>query len=505
MRSNVQGHPTDWLKIGVNLHLSLDNNKRNGNWNDYESTSLGTYFDGGLSYMLNPLYPARDENNKVYEKVFPGMNIKNPNYYAANVGTSYDRYSANGNVFVQLSPFKDFNIFLEGSTEVSEDLQASTDIVRGYAYFGRAFAYLHMARIFGKAYSSTASTDLCVPLIVVYDQSARPARATVAEIYAQIKSDLDSAAVKLASVAGAVRAQKPTIDAVNALYARYYIDIKDYANAEAKAKAVINSAAGYKLASSAAEFTNEWINDKGTEPIVQFYASATEGYGSHEYYLTGSGAMQKSEDHPAIYGQEDYIPTKKLVNAYDDGDLRFAQWFNNGQGEGGYASEHNGTYYNEPGSPNFYTFRKYFGNPEIYTGTPDTRQAIKPLLISEMYLIAAEAQAQSGGNDASILNALQTARGANATTLSMDNVKNEWFKETVGEGLRFSCLKRWGDGFEAREAQDGAQDAISKGEYYDLKSMAASDYHFVFPVPYYEIQTNLNLVQNPGYSVESGE
>ena len=79
--------------------------------------------------------------------------------------------------------------------------------------------------------ASSAATDLCVPLVLVYDQAEKPARATVAEVYAQIKKDLDQAAGLLAGVKGAARAEKPTIDAVNALYARYYIDLGDYTNA----------------------------------------------------------------------------------------------------------------------------------------------------------------------------------------------------------------------------------------------------------------------------------
>ncbi len=50
--------------------------------------------------------------------------------------------------------------------------------------------------------------DLAVPLVLVYDQLAKPARATVKETYAQVKSDLDSAAVNLAKVPGSVRAQE---------------------------------------------------------------------------------------------------------------------------------------------------------------------------------------------------------------------------------------------------------------------------------------------------------
>ena len=54
-----------------------------------------------------------------------------------------------------------------------------------------------------------------------------------------------------------------------------------------------------------------------------------------------------------------------------------------------------------------------------------------------------------------ILNQLQQARKAANTTGSMDNIKKEWFRETVGEGLRLASIKRWGDGLVVRTEQPG--------------------------------------------------
>lgn len=385
---------------------------------------------------------------------------------------------------------KNFNIFIEGAQSVPSDLINDAAVARGEAYFGRAFAYLHMARIFGKAYSSSAGSDLCVPIVTAYEQNERPARATVAEVYAQIKLDLDSAALLLAGKTGAVRAQRPTIDAVNALYARYFIDIKDYNNAASSATKVINTN-NYSLSSTAEEMEKEWINDEGNEPILQYFASTTEGVGIHEAYTLSSAG-----DYP-LYYRPYFIPSKKLIEAYEEGDLRLAQWFNNET-----PVFMTGSYYNVE-QPEFYTFVKYYGNPKLITGLPNSQQAIKPLLISEMYLIAAEAYANAGNSAEAqkYLNILQEKRGATKTSGTLDNVKNEWYKETVGEGLRMSCLKRWGDGFNGRAPQDGASNIVMKGTHFDAKNMSANDYHFQWPVPTYEIQTNLNLVQNEGYEV----
>ncbi len=396
------------------------------------------------------------------------------------------------------SAIKNFNILISGAQEVPSGLEADAAIARGEAYFGRAFAYMHLARHFAKAYdSSTAATDLCVPLVTVYDQSARPARASVQEIYDQVKIDLDSAAVLLSGVEGEVRAQRPTSDAVDAMYARYYLDTQQYALAASYASKVI-ATGKYSLSSTTTAMQNEWVYDEGTEPIVQYYASTTEGYGSHSYYY------YVYNDSGTYYTAEYFIPTSTLVDAYDSGDLRLENWF--GTNHPAYTNDiysYHLQYMNtDPSNPDYLVFSKYKGNPDLYTSLPSSIQARKPLLIGEMYLIAAEAYLNAGDATSarSYLNALQSARGASTTAGTETYIKNEWYKETVGEGLRMTCLKRWGDGFSGRPAQSGAASIIMTGTNYEQKVLAADDYHFLWPIPTYEMQTNLNLVQNDGYA-----
>lgn len=394
---------------------------------------------------------------------------------------------------------KNFNIFIEGAKTVPDGLQEDAAVARGEAFLARAFAYMHLARHFGPAYSDETLDELCVPLVTVYDQNARPERATVAEVYGQIKKDLDSAAVLLADIPGEARAERPTIDAVNAMYARYYLDTRDYANAAASAMAVINSGI-YALSSTSAQMEAEWLNDEGTEPIMQFYASVSEGVGTHSAYT-----QMKMDSNKGLYYQPFYIPSQKLIDAYDEGDLRFEQWFDGGD----YPSYHNAIWYND-GEHDYYVFKKYYGNPALTTSnTPTSGHAVKPLLISEMYLIAAEAYFENGqaSEAKTVLNALQTQRGAATTAATAETIHDEWYRETVGEGLRFSCLKRWGEGFDGRPAQPGAANVVmsTPASSFTDKTLEADDYHFLWPIPTYEMQTNLNLKQNPGYGSSTAE
>ena len=387
---------------------------------------------------------------------------------------------------------KNYNIAIANADNVKDELKASASVLKGIALFCRASSYLTLTRHFGNAYNpSSAATDLSVPLVLKYDQLEKPARATVKAVYDQIIADLEEAETLLANVPGQVRSQLPTVDAVRALKARYYLDTQDYTNAAEAAESVISSAAGYKLASTPEEMVAEYTNDTGTEPIVQLYASIAEGARGNTIFT-----QVGNDDKVGKYFSPYFIPSSLLVNAYDASDLRFTNWFTNSL----YPVRMSGSYYE-----GVYVFTKYLDNPALHSGTMETgAHAAKPLLIGEMYLIAAEAYAKAGNASAAqnVLNQLQAARKAVNTTGTMENIKKEWFRETVGEGLRLASIKRWGDGLAVRTEQSGVENLIMTGEYYNQRSLSADSHFLNWPVPSYEIKLNANLVQNPGYTAE---
>lgn len=390
---------------------------------------------------------------------------------------------------------KDYNILISSLDNVSADLAEDAAVVKGEALFFRAYTYLQLARHFGKAYdAATADKDLCVPLVLVYDQLAKPARETVAKVYEQIGKDLDNAAALLADVKGAPGAIYPTIDCVNALKARYFLDIKDYENAQLAAEAVINSSAGYAISSTAEEMEKEYSNDAGKEAIFQAYVRISSEMPNSKRIFTYN---TKNADQVEVYGP-DFLPTNKLVNAYSDTDLRKIAWFTDSK----HPVEYNKRQYNGQ----FYVFIKFEGNPALTNSVLNGSNAPKPFKIGEMYLIAAESALLKPSSDAaaaaSYLNTLQTKRGAATTAATLDAIKDEWFKETVGDGLRLSCLKRWGEGYAARAAQPGAvaSAVLMSGEYYEQRSFSADERELVWPIPTYELRVNGNLIQNDGYA-----
>ena len=396
---------------------------------------------------------------------------------------------------------KNYNVLIDALDEeqnIPEGSAALAKIVQGEAYFFRAEAYLNLVRHFSPDYDPDKDSEYGVPIVLHYDLDERPARKSVHEVYAQIKADLDSAAVRLADVEGELQADYPTIDAVNALYARYYLDVEDFDNAAASADAVISTKL-YTLSNDAKTFKAEFVEDAGTEAIMQLYGSKAELPNT----ITAYTGLYSSLEHD-IAARPLFIPSKKLADAYEATDIRKA-WLSTND----YYCDINGNYYRG----DFDIFVKYLGNPALYSNVPNGAQMEKPYMISEMYLIKAEAQARNNKVPAAktTINVLQSMRGATNTTGSLKNIQNEWFRETVGDGMRLSCLKRWaadaiknGTDFPdlTREGQAGALNvnAIMTGPLYDERPMDQNDIHFVWPVPASQIRLNSNLTQYPAYT-----
>lgn len=409
------------------------------------------------------------------------------------------------------SAIKNYNIAIQQCSMVEDEaLLPSANVLKGMALFCRASSYLTLARAFSADYDpATASTELSVPLILVYDQLEKPVRATLAEVYNQIIKDLDEAELLLEEgslngpvgingasleLMGEVRAVAPTVDAVKALKARYYLDIHDYEAAAEMAEDVIDSEAGYALSSSLADMENEFMADEGNESIIRLYASKAEGAVGCTLY-TGVN----STDAEGKFFQPTFIPSQVIVNAYNNSDLRKQVWFPVDM----YPVKVQGTLYN-----GIAMFTKFIGCPSLQTSNNENgAHYCKPLMISEMYLIAAEAYAQAGNDAAAtaILNDLKTARKAGAASGDlMEEIKLEWLRETVGEGQRINCIKRWGDGLPARPAQKAAADIVMNTPVSDYtgRDLAADAHTLVWPIPSYEIKISPALVQNPGYSAE---
>lgn len=392
------------------------------------------------------------------------------------------------------SVMKNVNAAIEGypniTTSNAIDL-ASLNRYRGNAFMLRAYIYSELIIRFAKPYDpATAATDLGVPLVLRYNVTDQPSRATVKAVYDQILSDLTQAATLLASTAGTQGATRFTIHAVKALEARVKLNMQDWAGARAAAETVITSGT-YPLYNTSAGLLSYWRDDATRETILQsFVSKPNELANTNAIYLGLLPANGKFVP--------DFIPSQWVIDKYDNADIRKAVYF-----------ERKLCVIQGIDYPNIWLVNKYQGNPALFTAaTTNYQQAPKIFRVAEMYLIAAEAAYRQGGaNEAAALthlNTLRVARGLASLsgvtgTALFNEIKDERFRELAFEGSRLWDLKRWKEGFTRTGAQN--TNMIQTGASFNTLSIAANDPKFVWAIPVRDITTNPSLAgqQNPGY------
>ena len=130
-----------------------------------------------------------------------------------------------------------------------DEYEQMKDIL-GQAYAYRAMCYLDLARLFEPkpvpASTGIVISDrilgLTVPIVdenMTIEQTKRNPRATREDMYAFILGDLDKAAALMYQ--DELTFSRPTVQAVNGLYARTYLELEDWTNAKKYARKVIDS------------------------------------------------------------------------------------------------------------------------------------------------------------------------------------------------------------------------------------------------------------------------
>lgn len=391
-------------------------------------------------------------------------------------------YSGITNLNIQIAGF---NEITPASSEMAE-----LNRYKGDAYLARAYYYHQLIQLFAKPYEpASAATDLGVPLVLDYDVSAKPARATVKAVYDQILSDIAQAKTLLSGVAGAQGSPRFTKDVVLALEARVRLNMQDWAGAKTAADAVI-AAGTYPLINNQLAFTDYWA--KGTvrtESILQLQTIAPSELANANSIYLGYIASTKRYD-------PDFIPSQWVVDKYDNVDIRKAAYFAQ------LPATIQGTSVN-----NVWMVTKYKGDTALFTGaTTNYEHAPKIFRIAEMYLVSAEAGAKVGGTSETDglgkLNSLRTARGLAVLTgltgtALLNAVKDERFRELAFEGFRLLDLKRWHEPMVRHDPQNTAM--LTTGANYYSLTIAADNQKFVWGLPANDVTVNANLKQNPGW------
>ncbi len=372
-----------------------------------------------------------------------------------------------------------------------EDEQQTLDVYLGEAYLFRAYYYNQLVLRFAKDYEpSTAGTDLGVPLVLDFDVTLLPERATVEAVYQQILSDISNAKTNLSSVSGSQSAGYLTYDAAIALEAQVRLCMHDYTGAMTAANSLIDPGA-YPLITTEPGLRTMWENDESTEVIFQLPLSAPTELldNTNSIYLRYQSSLDKYAP--------DFVPQQWVIDMYEDIDIRKNVYL-----------EQKPVIIQGMDYPDIWLINKYPGNPALFIeASTNYQQMPKVFRIAEMYLISAEAAAQNTATEGDALNTLNDLRDARGIapltgltgTDLMDAIKEERTREMLCEGTRLDDLKRWHMGFSRSTPQN--LNFIERGTDYDEKTVTADDDKFVWGIPTNDITTNPNIEdqQNQGW------
>lgn len=388
------------------------------------------------------------------------------------------------------------------------------ELIIAEAKFLRAFYYFELVRHFGGVPLITQNpTDV--------SEVELTARASAAEVYSQIKNDLNEAIPNLLD-RGATPEGRATVGAARTLLAKVHLTLGEYADVLTQTNAIILSGE-YALENNFADnFTV--ANEYGIESIFEIgylagvnngyfeaVGTAAEGSSSYQmfgYIFNGNGAFGNSVPRPeliAIYEDEDtrkdatfITPQSNLENGPQtcdclvfnpDGTVVFGEDGNEGQWIG--TDIYNYFWLvNESSWVSRASMRKYNIGQISITQLSQNDLNEKVFRYAEVLLMHAEASLFSGGATAiSGQEAFDMVRNrayggvAPAVALDLNSLKLERRKELATEGWnRFSDLVRWGD----------AASALAFKNY----SQGRDE---LLPIPLSEIEANPLLEQNPGY------
>lgn len=319
-----------------------------------------------------------------------------------------------------------------------------TDALRnqyiGEVYFARALAYFDLARTWGGVPIITK------PTINPTDNSGLK-RSSVAETYAQVLKDLETAEPLLPATTDRYRATRKT---VWALRARYHLYQKEWVKAEEYADKVISDATNYKLTKPFSAF---FANDaRGTtESIFEIFYNGTTEVNSHRGQWqpqTNGGTRQWAPNdalvallnNPAVGGTRSALVAKDNQN----------RWYGN-------------LYYRNPASDPSYVLR-----------------------IAEIILIRSEARAQQDKLALGLadLNLIRDRAGIAASTAA---TKNDLLLAIENERRVEFALEphRW-------------YDIVRTGRAPFVFSLSDAN-RYVLPIPVQQLLSDKALKQNPGY------
>ncbi|SOD90264.1 RagB/SusD family nutrient uptake outer membrane protein [Spirosoma fluviale] len=344
------------------------------------------------------------------------------------------------------------------------------------ASFLRAISYHYLVLLFGD-----------VPLITKPQFNASEflvARTPVEQVYAQIITDLQSAEKSLPLTYPASDLGRVTQGAAKSFLAKVYLYRKQWPEAAAKAKEVVDSKV-YSLFDR--YYDNfELATENGKESIFEIqYASFLGGLGNQTNNYDAPRGSGFTLDGGYGWAQ----PTQNFVNSFAATDPRKGYTIFQA------GDVFQGITFNPATSSTGYGSRKYVVGKGTNIGKSDDPKNFILMRYADLLLMYAEALNESGKTAEALapINQVRARKDVNmpplAATLTQPQlrqaIKDERRVELGMEGHRWFDLVRWGDAaaFAKSIGKTSFREGISER----------------FPIPQAERDINPQLTQNPGY------
>lgn len=364
--------------------------------------------------------------------------------FANNALTNTNGYAAN---IWQLSYalIKHTNNAISGLNASNTLTPARKNQLLGEAKFIRAYAYFYLTNYFGD-----------VPLVLkddnfVFENALLP-RSSTSAVYAQIIDDLTDAQSKLSATYEGTLRGRVNKYAANALLARVYLYLKDYANAETQATLVIGSGT-YSLPSPDASFINT------SNEVIWQIANITGASVFGSIYITAATV----------------VPTSTLTDAtyqsFAANDLRRSNWV----------------------APKTISGRTYNAITKYKVASGTGNEYNVALRVAEQYLIRAEARAQlnnlSGAK--TDLDAVRTRAGLGGISATLTQAQT---LSAIELDRKLELFGEWGHRWLDLKRTNRADAVLGALRPTTWKSTAV-----LFPIPQSQTLANPSLTQNPGY------
>ena len=448
----LAGLSSSCTKLDLSPTDTIDPTKAFRNAEDVNMGILGVYnlIDNDLGELSSTvsdenMYPIENTvgNSDAFRWTYTGANGSVTSFY-------YQSYQAIDRANRVLAGMEKLNN--TGEEALLNQYKGELFALRGYLHFelARAYASGYEAGQMGMAYMTVSEISY-------------PAREDFMSYIGKVKADLQAA--KPLVEPGLNKVTRINKTAVAAIQARVALYEKNWPDAITYSSEVINS---LPLAAGA-EFKDIWTDKSNKEVAWKLSRPVGTDLSSiGAFYFRQSG------------GYVLLAPSFKLINSFDvNNDIRFAAYIQHDP--------------NRPGNKSKYLVNKFAGSA-ANPGLVD----IKLFRTGEMYLIRAEAKAESQGDANADLNALGQARIAGYSPVNLTNktdllnaIALERFKELAFEGHRFFDLKRHKKNVERLD-----EDVVNAS---GAKTLTPAQAQYNLPLPNLEVQVNKNIKQNPNY------